>query len=167
MANFASLIYLWPNLNDQLITIGTTLFYLIGLILFIVTKANGGLSLGDTYKTEHISLEEKLADLGIGNCDNFDLTSSYCNRNKQECAEFVQTCMEKSEVVHASAYVSFVFLILALVLAAMSAFFAFQTSRQEEEENYGTYQPNTVPRNGNTIKSDYVPGDNRMQSPLV
>jgi len=150
-----------------ILTIGTTVFFLVGFILFIVIKANGGLSLGDSYKTEHIDLDQQLADLGIGNCDNFDATSSYCSKNKQECTEFIQTCMEKSEVVHASAYVSFVFLILALVLAGLSAFFAFTESRQDDDENYGTYQPNTAPRNGNTFKSDYVPGDNRMQSPLV
>jgi len=154
-----------------ILTTGATIFYLIGLILFIVTKANGGLSLGDTYKTEHNALEQQLAELGIGSCDNFKATSGYCNRNKAECNQFITTCMEKADVVHAEAYVSFVFVILAMVFAALSAFFAFKTSRQEGDEEYGTYQPNTttVPRNGNrtTFKSDYVPGDNRMQSPLV
>ena len=42
-----------------------------------VTKAKGGLSLGDTYKTEHIDLEQKLYDLGIGSCDVCSILSIF------------------------------------------------------------------------------------------
>ncbi|CAG5108439.1 Oidioi.mRNA.OKI2018_I69.chr1.g3796.t1.cds [Oikopleura dioica] len=149
-----------------ILTIGTAVFYLIGLILFIVTKIKGGLSLGDTYKTEHIELDKLLTDLGIGTCDSLSPTHSYCNGHKQQCQEFFLKCIEKSEVAHAEAWVSLVFAIFAFVFAMLSVFCAFRARKNEEE--YGTYQPTTAPRGGNTtINSDYVPGDNRMQSPLV
>ena len=65
----------------------------VAAIIYIVALINDGMTIGDT----HMVVEnEREMNMPIGNCANVNLEHPYCDSHKDECFEYAQFCMTKT-----------------------------------------------------------------------